>query len=283
MSQIEELMQELCPLGVPFQELAAISRTLPGLSGKSKGDFSDGNVRYVSYKNAFANIAVDQLAPDYVKVGPDEKQNHLQLGDVVITGSSESLGEVGMSSVIDTEPAEPLYLNSFCFIVRFNDPTILIPGFSKYLFRAESVRSQIRKAASGVTRINVSKPRFAKIRIPIPPLDVQREIAKVLDQFTLLEAELEVELEAELKARRQQYAHYRDSLVDNADGPAVALGEIGTFIRGRRFTKKDVVEGVSRASIMVRSIRATGLPRPKRSAKCDRTWPTSSVTPSRAM
>ena len=49
---------------------------------------------------------------------------------------------------------------------------------------------------------------LAKIRIPVPPLEVQREIVKVLDTFTKLEAELE----AELEARRKQYEFYRDRL-----------------------------------------------------------------------
>ena len=57
--------------------------------------------------------------------------------------------------------------------------------------------------------IDVSAKSLAKIRIPVPPLDVQREIVKVLDTFTKLEAELE----AELEARRRQYQYYRDALL----------------------------------------------------------------------
>ncbi len=63
----------------------------------------------------------------------------------------------------------------------------------------------------------------------------------VLDRFTQLEAELE----AELEARRRQYAHYQDSLLafpGIADVARVPMGELGEFIRGRRFTKSDVVD-----------------------------------------
>lgn len=242
MSRVDDLIRELCPGGVSFRELATISRTLPGLSGKSKGDFTDGNARYVSYKNAFANIAVDQSASDFVRVDASEKQNRLQLGDVVITGSSESLDEVGLSSVVDAEPAEPLYLNSFCFVIRFDDPTTLLPGFSKYLFRADFMRSQIRKTANGVTRINVSKPRFAKIRIPIPPLEVQREIAKMLDQFTQLKADLE----AELEARQQQYAVYRNRLLTYTEADDVRwlpLCKVADFKRGSAMTIRSAIPG----------------------------------------
>ena len=45
-------------------------------------------------------------------------------------------------------------------------------------------------------------------------MEVQEEIARVLDTLT----ELEAELQAELEARRKQYAYYRDKLLDFGDG-----------------------------------------------------------------
>ena len=55
-------------------------------------------------------------------------------------------------------------------------------------------------------------------KIPVPPLEVQAEIVKILDTFTQLEAELE----AELEARRKQYEFYRNQLLTfNDEGWAV--------------------------------------------------------------
>lgn len=48
-----------------------------------------------------------------------------------------------------------------------------------------------------------------KFQVPIPPIEIQKEIVKILDAFTELEAELEVELEK----RREQYAYYREQLL----------------------------------------------------------------------
>lgn len=237
MSTIKRLIKNHCPEGVAFVTLSDVADTVAGLSGKSKADFTNGNARYVSYKNIFANLAVNQLAPDFVKVTVAERQNRLRLGDVLFTGSSETAEEVGMSSVVTTEPVEPLYLNSFCFCLRFRDSQLIEPGFSKYLFRSSLIRKQIERASSGVTRINISKGRFLKVRIPVPPIEVQREIAKVLDTFSKLEAELE----AELEARHKQYTFYRDSLIANFNASRVPMGRVGAFKRGRRFTKKDVV------------------------------------------
>ena len=235
MSRIDDLVAELVPKGVQFKTLGDVARTVPGLSGKTKADFSDGNARFVSYKNVYANLVVDQGAPDFVKVERGERQNRLQLGDVIFTGSSETAAEVGMSSVVTTEPVESLYLNSFCFGVRFENQNLLFPEFAKYLFRGDSVRAQIQRAASGVTRINVSKDRFMKIQIPLPPLEVQREIVRILDHFTELEAELSAQLEVELDARRRQYEHHRHALLSCGDNaPSRPLGDLADNLDSKR-------------------------------------------------
>lgn len=83
--------------------------------------------------------------------------------------------------------------------------------------------------------------------IPIPCMDnpeksleIQAEIVRILDAFTAYTAELT----AELTARKKQYHYYRDQLLSFEDGEVEwkALGEIGEFIRGKRFTKKDYVD-----------------------------------------
>lgn len=51
--------------------------------------------------------------------------------------------------------------------------------------------------------------KYSLFEIPVPPLPVQREIVRILDNFTSLEAELE----AELEARKKQYEYYRDQLL----------------------------------------------------------------------
>ena len=186
-----------------------------GLSGKSKTDFSDdnANARFISYSNVFNNIAVNVAADDFVRIKPDEQQHMLQLGDILFTGSSETLKEVGMSSVVTTEIREPIYLNSFCIGFRLNDPNILDPDFAKHLFRSMSMRKEIVRTANGVTRFNISKYRLAQVIVPIPEVSEQRRIASKLDKFETLSNDLSVGLPAELNARRRQYEYYRDKLL----------------------------------------------------------------------
>jgi type I restriction enzyme, S subunit len=239
-SRIDELIRDAAPNGVEFKTLGDVAKTLSGLSGKSKADFSDGNARYVPYQNVFSNLAVNQGAFDCVKVGPGEKQNRIREGDIIFTSSSETADEVGMSAVVMSEPSEPLYLNSFCFIVRFDDPQMLLPSFAKYLFRSDSLRLQIQRTASGVTRINISKDRFMKIRIPLPTLQIQRDIARILDHFT----ELEAELEAEMEDRRRQHAFHWASLLTPSDGwRPTTLGKVAEVFDGPHATPRKTAVG----------------------------------------
>ncbi|KTL62906.1 hypothetical protein AA106_18960 [Photorhabdus laumondii subsp. laumondii] len=106
------------------------------------------------------------------------------------------------------------------------------------------MREKITKTASGVTRFNISKARFKKLQIPIPPLDIQTEIVRILDAFTELTAKLTAKLTDELTARKKQYNYYRDQLLsfEESEVEWKTLGELGEFIRGNGMQKKDFIE-----------------------------------------
>lgn len=185
-----------------------------GLSGKSKADFvvdSDA-CAFVTYKEVYAQSEINALPEGRVNVSGDEKQLVLKYGDVLFTGSSENLDEVGLTAVITTEFSEPVYLNSFSLCFRWF-AEFVDPGYAKYMFNAPDVRREIQRCANGVTRFNLSKRRMDKVCIPIPPLDIQREITQVLDRFDALVNDISSGLPAEIAARRAQYEHYRDRLL----------------------------------------------------------------------
>ncbi|MBW0032610.1 restriction endonuclease subunit S [Segatella copri] len=219
MKNLETLIQELCPDGVEFLKLGDVGTFYGGLSGKSKADFTDGNAKLVTYMNVYSNPALNTDIKDFVKIEEGEKQNKILYGDILFTGSSETPNECGMTSVLTEKTEEDFYLNSFCFGYRFNDIDDVNPGFMKHLFRSHMLRKALAKTASGVTRFNVSKKKVANIEIPLPPIEVQTEIVRILDKFTSLEAELE----AELDCRKRQYEYYRDKLLsfDNVGGQEV--------------------------------------------------------------
>ena len=212
MSRLDELILELCPNGVEYKQLKDLGVFYGGLTGKSKDDFENGNKIFITYKNVYSNPSLDLHPAERVKIGETENQRTLKYGDVIFTGSSETPDECGISSVVTEIPQDDLYLNSFCFIFRFDDLNGIYPPFMKHLFRSSSIRKQIGRTANGVTRYNVSKKLMAKISIPIPPMEIQKEIVCLLDDFTAKTAELQDKLNKELEARKKQYEYYRDSL-----------------------------------------------------------------------
>lgn len=230
---ILDIINENCPDGVEYKKLGTIGKFYGGITGKSKKDFSNGNAKFITYKNVYDNNAINFNVTDKVKIGKDECQNTLQYCDVCFTGSSETPDECGLSSVVTEIPKENMYLNSFCFFFRFNDTSNVNPLYLKHLFRSQNLREQINKTAQGVIRFNVSKKRMENVIIPLPPLTIQTEIAKILDQFE----ELEKELEKELKMRIDQYEYYRNMLLsfdDNVEKKKlkdISDITIGEFIR----------------------------------------------------
>lgn len=233
MNILEEIQN--CP--VEWRELGEISHFYGGLTGKTKSDFENGNAKYVTYKNIFNNLQVELNLLETVRVDENEKQNSINYGDVLITGSSESKEEVGMSSVVTFITDEPIYLNSFSFGIRFNEDVELLPEFTKYLFRSFRLRKQIEKTASGVTRYNVSKVTFKKIKVPLLPLEIQEKIVQILDKMT----EYVTELTSELTSRKKQYSFYRDKLLSFEDEVYQVewktLGDIGKVSMCKRILK----------------------------------------------
>jgi type I restriction enzyme S subunit len=227
--------------------LKEIGTFYSGLSGKSKSDFSEGNALLVTYRNIFNNPVLNPAIKDTVVVGKDEKQNEVLWGDILITGSSETPADAGMSSVVLFTPHEKMYLNSFCFGFRLNDMNEVLPSYIGHLLRSTFIRAAISKTAFGVTRFNVNRMRFADIEIPLPPLSIQKEIVSILDSFTSLIDKMKQEVEM----RKKQMEYYIDKfyggdfddmmrLADIPGNSVVHFSDLGPIIRGKRFVRDDI-------------------------------------------
>ena len=221
--------------------LKEIGTFYSGLSGKSKSDFSEGNALLVTYRNIFNNPVLNPAIKDTVVVGKDEKQNEVLWGDILITGSSETPADAGMSSVVLFTPHEKMYLNSFCFGFRLNDMNEVLPSYIGHLLRSTSIRTAISKTAFGVTRFNVNRMRFADIEIPLPPLNIQKEIVSILDSFTSLIDKMKQEAEM----RKKQMDYYREKLFSFGKEECEwrTLNELFTFKNGINKEKSDFGRG----------------------------------------
>ena len=129
-------------------------------------------------------------------------------------------------------------LHQRVYRIHFEDPSIST-RFVYYYMEAFFKKFILRKAVSA-TVTSIRKPMIESFQFPVPPLEVQQEIVRILDHFT----ELTVELTAELTARKQQYEYYQTRLFTFADNvqflPLAQIAEIGT---GSSNTNEELEDG----------------------------------------
>lgn len=233
MSRLADLIAQLCPDGVEYQPLGEIADLQRG-AGMPKKLFVDEGIPAIHYGHIYTKYGIQtKCAAAYLAPEDAEKLTRVFPGDLVVANTSENLEDVG-KGVVWLGEVEGV-TGGHATVVR----SLAVDSvFLSYYLRTEDFALKKRKYAQGTKVIELSAVNLSKIDIPVPPVEIQREIVRILDQFTTLEAELE----AELEARRTQYEHYRNHLLSYdslaARGPVemVKLGDIASIQRGRRFT-----------------------------------------------
>lgn len=179
MSHIDDLIAEHCPDGVEFKTFKELFGSIPRGRRLTKSSLSaDGTIPV--YHGGLEPIGHHDQANT-----PGET--------VMIINTGASSGFVGWSGV-------PFWCSDGCFALPHSERVL-----PRYLYHYAVANSKFfvgRVRRAGIPTL--AADAVLKMEVPIPPLEVQREIVRILDQFTALEAELE----AELEARRRQYEHY---------------------------------------------------------------------------
>lgn len=164
-------------------------------------------------------------------------RSNLEVGDVLFSGT----GTIGEVALITEKPKNWNIKEGVYSIKPIQE--ILFPKFLLYLFETETIRSDFLSKSAGGTVKSVPMKELAKVKIPIPPLELQKEIVKRLDILT----ELEATLEAELILRKKQYQYYQDFLLSESELVKVgfewkSLGEVATKIYSGGTPKTDILD-----------------------------------------
>ncbi|MGV9825377.1 restriction endonuclease subunit S [Gordonia sp. NPDC003429] len=223
MSRIDDLIAELSPNGVEFKALGDIAQLVRG-NGMPKSVLTDSGVGAIHYGQIYTKYGAwtDQTL-SFVSPEASEKLAKADPGDIIITNTSENLDDVGKA--VAWLGDGQIVTGGHATIIKHS----MEPKYLSYWLQSPAFYDQKRVLATGTKVIDVSAKKLETIRIPVPPLEVQREIVRILDQFTQLEAELE----AELEARRRQYDFYAGQLLTNEDEvPRVRFGDVATIVRG---------------------------------------------------
>ena len=237
MSKLEELLKELCPDGVEYVRLNKICKIYDGTH--QTPTYTASGVKFVSVEN------INSLYDTQKYISEEDFKKYKikpQIDDVFMT----RIGSIGVCTVV--ERSEPLAYYVSLALLR-PDTQKASSKFLKYVIESLQGRKELRKRTLvNAVPIKINKDDIGKITIPVPPLPVQNEIVRILDNFTELTAELKTQLAMELAARKKQYEYYASKLIMGHNGgeeyEKVLLGDIADFTYG--FTDKARESGTAR-------------------------------------
>ncbi len=209
MSKINELIQTLCPDGVEYKKLGEVGCVRMCKRIMKDQTSSTGDVPFykIGTFGGTANAYITQeLFDEY-----SSRYNYPKKGNVLISAA----GTIGRTVVFDGKPS---YFQDSNIVWLEHDGTRVTDEYLKYIYSTSPWY-----VADGGTISRLYNDNILNAVIPVPPLPVQEEIVRILDEYTELEAELEAKLSEEIELKQKQYAFYRDKLIFSTNGRAAKL------------------------------------------------------------
>ena len=212
MSTVGDLLAHYCPEGVPYKALETITNLVRG-------------------QNLTKDMAVGGQYP-VVTASREASFFHHEFNH---PGNAVSISSHGAFAGFVSFWPNNIWLGNNVFLFDCRDE--INTRFLFFILKSRQSEISALAKSGGVPYINASQVQ--QLAIPVPPMEVQLEIVRILDIFTALEAELE----AELEARKKQYEFYRNQLLTFPQPGRgvrwVPMGEFATLVRGNGMPKTD--------------------------------------------
>ena len=223
MSNLEELIERLCPDGVEYKTLGDVATISRGGNFQKK-DFTEQGKPCIHYGQIYTRYGLfTDKTLTFINDECFAKQKYAEPNDIIMAVTSENIEDI--CKCVAWLGTEKVAVSGHSAIIHHS----LDPKYLAYFFHSQHFFNQKRRLAHGTKVMEVTPDTLKSIQLPVPPLEVQREIVRILDNFTFLTTELA----AELAARQKQYEYYRDKLLTpKAEIKTVELGEVCTFVRG---------------------------------------------------
>lgn len=203
MSRLDELIAELCPDGVEYKALGEIGTFIRG-NGLQKKDFTESGVGCIHYGQIYTFYrSFAYKTKSFVSEELAKTLKMVTRGDLIFAITSENIEDV--CKCLAWLGDNDIVIGGHSAIFKHNQNSKYIT----YYTQTEDFFRQKRKIVTGTKVIEAAPSKLALIKVPVPPIPVQEEIVRILDNF----AELTAELTAELSKRKQQYQYYRDMLL----------------------------------------------------------------------
>ncbi|HEY4556846.1 MAG TPA: restriction endonuclease subunit S [Enteractinococcus sp.] len=239
MSKLTALIREMCPNGVEYRPLGeVIERLRTGLNPRKNFVLNSPGatnfyvtVRELGGFRIETSDKTDRVDNEGLRL--IQNRSGLKAGDVLFSGT----GTIGRTALVSNDPTnwnikEGVYAITPCH-------NLLDSRFLIYVLNSSGFKDTALSIAAGGTVKSISMKNLQLLLVPVPPLEVQQEIVRVLDAFT----DLEQSLVAELELRQKQFEEYRLQAFGKLDADYVGLQSIATIGTGSRNTNEAVDKG----------------------------------------
>ena len=221
MSRLSALLEELCPDGVEYKKLKEIFNTKNGYTPSKSNEsyWENGTIRWFRMEDIRENGHI--LSDSIQHVNLNAIKGELFPANSIIVATSATVGEHALITVPSLANQRFTYLMLKHEYANAFDIKFLF----YYCYKLDLwCLAHLNQGSFP----SVDMKQFSQFEIPVPPLAIQNEIVKLLDNFT----ELTAELTAELALRKKQYEWYCGSLIGGATFPKRKISDIATFRYG---------------------------------------------------
>ncbi|MCL2045941.1 MAG: restriction endonuclease subunit S [Oscillospiraceae bacterium] len=232
MTKLDNLIAELCPDGVEYKPLGEIATEMYRGSGIKRDEVTETGSPCVRYGEIYTSYGVwFDTCLSRTKVG----KKTFTHGDILFAITGESIEDIAKSCAYIGH--DTCYAGGDIVVMKHKqNPKYLAYTLSTYEAQAQKSKGKIKSKV-----VHSSIPALKEIIVPLPPLPIQEEIVRILDNFT----ELTAELTTELTARKKQYEYYQNELLTFGDDVDYKeLNEVCDYVDYRGKTPKKTDNGV---------------------------------------
>lgn len=174
-------------------------------------------------------------------------ENYCKNGDIIFADASEDLNDVGKSIEIINTNGEKLLSGLHTLLARPKEDIFHL-GFSGYLFKSNSVRTQIQKESQGSKVLSINVGRISKVELSFPSVEEQSKISSflaLLDERIQTQSKILIHLKSLIESLNDSLSEQKIRINSNFENwKKVRLGDLGyTFTGLSGKTKEDFGNG----------------------------------------
>ena len=206
MSKLDELIAEYCPNGVPF---IALKDCIESVSNIKWAENKDSEFQYIDLTSVDREThSIVETSTINADTAPSRAQQIVKTNDILL-GTTRPL--LKRYCIIPMRYNGEICSTGFC-VLRAKS-SVVLPRYLYHVISTTDFFDHVEKFQKGASYPAITDADVKKYKIPAPSIEVQREIVRILDDFTELTTHLQEQLAKELTARKKQYEYYRDKLL----------------------------------------------------------------------